>query len=463
MNLRARTLVALGGAALGLTACAAILGIDEGIPDTASGDAGDASVDGGADVVVPPDAPPCTPDASEQPNDAIGVFVAAVVGSDRPDCGTREGPCATIQTAVDRAASVTGKTVIYVAHGDYKESVSLKPGLTIDGAWEIIGQQWLRNCLSTPSDAVHVRAPDDQRAALYAEYDGTAKVRLVSLDSKATAAPGESLYGVFARGATTLLTLEQVTIHVAPGGDGADGKAGAIGDAGVGLCPPSDGGQGAPSTALGGGADGGRFDSNGYFPSAGGSNGGNGALGLAGAAGSTPACAGCFGCTALVCGGASGSSCGTGGPPGCPGAGGFGGAPGNGGGSSVGVFVWDANVTLVGCTVTTGAGGAGGNGGAGGAGGVGSDGDAGAVGPACNVCSGAVCAQGNGPAGGAGGRGGTGGMGARGGGGAGGWSVGVFQGGDAGQVTATDTRVQPSAAGTSRGNGAPGQSAEHVP
>jgi hypothetical protein len=474
---RILSLTLLAGA-FAATACSAILGIESGVLDTsADATSPDAEADQLATEAGPVDAPidttpSCIPDVAERVDDGVGVFVAgAGVGHDTTDCGDRSKPCGSVQFAINRATTIAGKTTVYVASGTYEESLKLVANITVDGGWEIFNGVWARNCTSTPNAAVIIRAPNDANVTVLADYAGEATLHLLTLRSKATALPSETLYGVIARGAATNLRLDDVAIVVASGGDGNDGVGGALGTPGLGNCPPSDGGVGVPSSAVGAGADAGFFTDGGYVALPAVTVGGNGTAGLAGLNGTDGGCKTCFatcGNGVLSCSTTAGTaSCGTPGSAGCPGLGGIGGQPGGGGGSSIGIFATHAKVTVTGAGVETGNGGAGGAGGLGGDGGPGGNGMSGTAGPVCSIdCTGyPACAPTNGfgDPGAAGGRGGNGGAGARGGSGAGGFSYGVYAGGDAAVTLVSGATITHGQAGASRGNGAGGKAADRFP
>jgi hypothetical protein len=139
---------------------------------------------------------------------------------------------------------------------------------------------------------------------------------------------------------------------------------------------------------------------------------------------------GMYGGNAQAGGGGGGGGGGRGGEDGCDsygssggggGSGGQQGTPGNGGtggGGSFGIWCYNSEVTVTGCTITTGNGGAGGVGGSGGNGGNGGNG-----GPGGYHSS----EQEDGGCGGYGGNGGAGGRGGHGGGGGGGPSIGIVK------------------------------------
>ena len=430
----------------------------------APSEAGDASSDADADADA--DAS-CT---SSPVNESAGIFVATSGSTDTSTCGTMTVPCASIQAGLDRAHVITGKSIVYVARGNYAESVTLYAGLTLEGGWDVLdnGQTktWVRACADR-AGAVVIRPSADARTVIAIDLGGAATLADLTLGSK-NAGAGESLYGVFARGSTTELALDDVVVDVASGGDGTPGSAGASGDAGASGCAPDLGDAGFAG-ALGTGAEAGVFGSDG-FQTWSGTDGTSGTAGLAGAMGATGACVTCGACKSFIgCSfNTSTQSCGGVGFAGCGGGAGGGGASGTGGGSSVAIFAWDAKVTITNCDVRAGSGGSGGNGGASGPGGAGGSGAIGDAGASCTVGCNNSCnpITGAGAGGDAGSAGGNGGSGGAGGGGSGGCAFALYQGGGA-SITSATTKLSHGDAGAGGGPdaapGAPGTASDHFP
>jgi hypothetical protein len=408
-----------------------------------------------------------------QASDSTGIYVSTS-GTDGASCGDRVQPCRLIQTGINRA-DMLGRSVVYVNAGTYDERLTLAAGIRVEGGWGAVGQVWSPICTATASEAVTVQ-PSSGNTTVFADaLGGTASLAWLSIKSKqAASAPGESLYGVFARGTTTRLDLEQVRITVGPGGNGSSGARGADGIPGTGMCTPAGDGLKGSDGALGGGAVPGTFDMNGYVPGDAtvGPTGGVGHNGVAMEGASS--CVGCWAVcqirqgTADQCESSVGpDSCGMNdGSPGCGGPGGRGGQGGRGGGSSIALFVWGATVNVIGGSLAGGNGGLGAAGGAGGNGGPGAAGVEGTKGPLClsgqciyQVTGGSSCSsllrsvQGRG---GVGGNGGPGGIGGQGGGGAGGSSFAVYKGGGGNVTVSAETALANGSAGTSMGNGAAG-------
>ncbi len=464
LGARAR-LVAIVGAACALAACASIYGIDA--PDIVEAGVGDASTDGtvvgeagldggatdadgGVDSAVADsalmDSAIIVPDAStcgEAPDETVGVFVAPS-GADSSACGSSIAPCLTIQNGITRAVSLS-KANVYVATGTYSEAITLTGGITVWGGWTIEagdgGDVWSGIC-SSPIGAVTLQ-PTTSNITVTANALGASPAGLKTLTilskPQANVAAGESLYGVFATGTTTLV-LENVDITMGNGGDGAPGYMADGGVEGNPVCNPGDGGPGAPGGSDGGGADAGSFTPSGYQPAAG-DLGGTGNPGSNGSPDDAGTCVHCVSCAAPVNLGCessdAGTSCGDPGGSGCGGGGGNGGGPGGGGGSSIAVFAWGgATVSIAGGALTAGNGGQGGAGGSGGPGGAGVAGLTGQNGTSCVVncnisgfelsCPSSTSGEGQGSLGTKGGNGSGGGAG---GGGSGGWSCGIVQGG----------------------------------
>jgi hypothetical protein len=450
--------------AVRLTACADILGLgDFNGQDAGSDVTNDVTSEAAADVHPDISEAAC---ASVPVDDMAGIFVAPMGSADSTTCGTQTVPCKSVQTGLDRAHVITGKSIVYVARGTYDEAVTLYAGLRLEGGWDVLdngtSKMWLQACADPSSAAV-------LRSVTAVDLGGMATVATLTIRS-GTAATGESLYGVFARGASTTVALSDVVIDVTSGGGGANGTSGAPGDAGASGCLlPADGAAGT-SGSWGAGGEAGVFDLDGWVPASGriATAGTAGVAGTMGSAGTCVACGTCqnfLGCSFKANGG---MSCGGIGLTGCGGNPGLPGLPGGGGGSSIGVFAWDATITIQRGAVQVGSGGAGGSGGLGGAGGSGGVGLVGEAGAACGTSCNGSCNPINtgGPGGPAGGTGGAGGSGGTAGGGAGGCAYAIYQGGT-GNVMMTGTNLAHGEAGAGGGPdgaaGAPGVAADRFP
>ncbi len=413
------------------------------------------------------------------PNTTAGVFVAP--GGSGAACGSESQPCGTIAEALAVIAMSSGtKSIIYLANGAYTEQVALVGGITMQGGWLDSGGSWTHLCTATPQTGAVIQAPAGASWTVSASFSaaGSSTLDTLTIQSIATAATGQSLYGVMATGSATTLVLNDVDINVAQGGTGAAGMPGTMGNpGGSGACSsPSSGAAGTNGTTGGNGTDGkpgpqGTFTSAGFVPGNGGagvtsgSDGTNGAVGLPGntAMVSEAACPGGTGCGPNQIGPCTGSQ----GLCGSFGTGGTIGTEGLGGGSSIGVYAWGASVTITGSgasgsgtSVTLGGGGTGGAGGPGGPGGMGTPAQAGAAGQyaaTCNThCVGTTCncimpqttsCASEGGTGGAGTAGGNGGTGGGGGGGGGGDSYCWYPGGGGTVTPAPGTSCKPGSPG----------------
>lgn len=412
---------------------------------------------------------------------ANGVFVAP--GGAGTAC-TASAPCGSIGAGINTAVSNHASTV-YVAAGTYVEVVTLPVGITVQGGWKSAAGAWTQDCSATAGSDVVIQAPSTSNITVKASYTGSATLDTLTVQSKASANAGESLYGIFITGTSTEVALNKVTVTVANGGAGNNGMVGPFGvaaDAGS-SCPPGSGNTGSTGIpGIGGGV--GMFDDNGYENAAGqGSSGGSGGAGAAGLAGADAGCVQALNCVYnappgcnTVCDccayspiGDAGSSCGKNGTSGCGGGGAGGGTGGMPGGSSIAVYLWGGGLTLTNTTLQAGNGGTGGvggmGGGMGGAGSMGTAGQEGAVvtiacGDTCKfalgsyTCSAAPTADG-GAAGGLGGAGGAGGPGGQGGGGAGGNSYALYVGGGSSPPTVTGNTLTFGTAGQGGSGGSP--------
>ena len=427
-------------------------GDDDGSPSVTGGRA-----DGGSDDAMSMGDVVCSP---EQADPTIGLFVDRNSTAPSGSCGSAAAPCATIQTAID-ALATTAKTTVYVAVGTYAQSIALKPGMTIKGGWKNTGGTYARACSSNPAGDVIIQGTTNV-AVKAADLQGTAALETLTITSKPAAASGESLYGIFATGASTTIALTNVVINVAAGG------AGATGTPGTPAAPPGTGcaaGNSSPGTPAGAASATSptTYSSLGFTASSGnagpsGNPGGNGSLAQSGTG------AGCgVGatiCDTFPCGPHdNGTICAPAGAPGtagCGGLGGGGGRGGTGGGSSIGVFAWDAKIIAASATISAGAGGLGGSGGSVGAPSTGTAEPARSafVYTACSPTTANTCTTMTRYAviGTAGAAGGSGSAGSVGGGGAGGDSYAVYKGGAATFTGTTTTLVAGAAGGAGGGN-----------
>ncbi len=414
-NRPAPRVLALAGLALVSTAlaCANLLGFqDLSRPDGATDDAGgDASNDAS-------DAATC---AQRAVDDASGVFVT-VNGGDTSTCGTRTEPCMTIQTGINQA-KLLGRSIVYIARGTYVESLQLAAGVTLEGGWDTASTTWIPACDTTEVSAVKITMPPTANVVVTADFSGSAGLRLLSVLGKATAQPGESVYGIFATNAT--LTLDTISVSVGAGGDGAAGAQGDAGAQGGTDCDAGDAGAGPSPGNVGEGATSGSFGPNGWLPASGGPGAADGSVGAPGPCTINSSCiTTCYTCLSVCVNSLAG----------CGGNAGGGGAGGSGGGSSVAVYSWNAHVQVLGGSFAAGNGGAGGSGGAGGNGGTGGAGNV--QNATClDACSDAGCATVGNASPQIGGTGGAGASGGHGGGGSGGNSIALYNGGNSGSVT----------------------------
>lgn len=389
-----------------------------------------------------------------------GIMVA-LGGVDHSNCGRKEDPCLTIKQGIERAKTHPKKTV-FVAKGEYAENgLVLIGGITVRGGFFETGPAlapgaaaWKPACSSDASLVTITTI--NASIAVTANFKGEATLETLTIKSKTAAKKSESLYGLHASGAETVVNLHNVFIQVAKGGDGENGTPGVNGTAGATLCALSGSGANGAKGAHGENASVGQFVNGQYQPSHGttgkeGTSGYNGSM-TKGECASTYVCF--EGCKKSNVGSCSHTAispfCAEDGKPGCGGTRGTAGTRGQGGGSSIGIVAAQgAVVQIQGGEVKVSEGGRGGNGGKGGAEGSGGTGftPASATVPfdciyRCDSnfgsCSGDIVRY-NLKAG-TGGRGGNGGSGGQGGGGAGGFSAALVKT-ENGDITFTNTNL----------------------
>ncbi len=354
--------------------------------------------------------------------------------------GTRAEPKRTIAAAITAAQAAGVGFAVYIAAGTYAETITLASGVSLYGGYN--GSDWTRA-------AGNVTTIQGGTTAVVAnELAGATVLQRLTIVSAAATTPGESSYGVRARGGSSRLTLQACTITAGAGAVGVAGTDGVMGATGAnggmgGVATSSNGAAGTAGTSAcagaGGGGGAGRFgQAAGVSGNAGMMVTGGGAGGAAGGGGGAGLCV-----AGVVTNGGSAA------PASAAAAGSPGGNGANGtAGSNVGSFATDT-----GLYVPPG-GGVGTPGRAGGGGGGGGSGGGGSIPCGTLMCCGT--GSGGGGGGGAGGCGGT----AGGGGGGGGGSFAVLSVGamvtiDGGSLTAGAGGVG-GRGGNGGGAGAPG-------
>ncbi len=466
-----------------LAACAVVWGFEDPLDPAASPAlVGDGSIAEGR-------APGCE---NEKADETAGVFVvggdsAADAGTaEDPLCGAKDTPCVHIATGLARARDL-GRTLVYVVRGTYTESISMPPGVTLQGGWNALRTgatiTYARACAEPPGSTVTIQAPEDKATAVLVD-DTAQPVTLNDLTIKSKTKPlaSESVYGLRARGDKNVpqVTLTDVFVVAAAAGNGDPAKSATLGDAGAGACQPpwagADGGEAGAPPAGDAGSQGAPPSSSKFGPDGlAASNGADGAPGVRGDNGASPVAptplscfASCTPPTILgACTGNPGTpASGKPGDSGCGGAGGGGGHGGGGGGSSVAVYAWNAIITTTRGALTAGNGGAGAVGSAGGAGGAGAQGANGSDSASCTTgcgsgtvatgCSGLTSGKSTGTAGTKGALGGAGGAGSP---GAGGDSFAIALGGTGKAQLDPLTLLATGVPGSAPTGGVPGKAA----
>lgn len=352
-----------------------------------------ADPDGGHSLVPKMvDLPPplgCVPAKAEEVH-AIFVSPTSAGGESTDDCGSRNHPCASVNRGIERA-ELSDFPYVYLNKGTYAEQVELRADVKLVGGWNKIGDDWWSYCGDNPEKLATIDTPT--HIGVSAEYDGEAALEVLSVLTKATAEPGETLYGVFARGAGTSLQLRRVRVEAAKGGDGGATAAGAAPEKPAMTCAVGSELPARPAGEPGQVAAAGSFDAEGYRPASGqpgqpGSPGDNAQERTQGCSDCVEA-GSCARNAASVCAGTitGQQSCPTPGAPGCAGLPGRGGDGGQSGGGSIALFAWGARVEIADSLLIAGDGGAGALGAEGTPGGSGGDGGLGTDGAVCSICS----------------------------------------------------------------------------
>ena len=393
--------------------------------------------------------------------DGAHAFFVATTGSDA-NAGTRTAPFRTVQHAITAADNAGNGGDVYVAGGEYEETLTLRSRVSVYGGFEADG--WRRDIGSNQTAIYGARVAVSGTEANNLSVDG------LLIESASATNFSQSAIALWLRNSTGVTVRRTVLVP-------ENGRVGVNGDAGADRGRAARGSDGMSSAACGivtreggsGGATsysraGGRGGNGGLFGGAngaGGQGGSGGARGSGGpifnvgssgssstagrAAGSAGPAGSGFGVLAdqdisviAAVGGGAGANgwggggggggggngtfgCGAGGGGGgAGGLGGGGGAGGRSGGHSIGLVLdGTSSADVIDTEIRLGTGGRGGNGGGGGAGGAGgfggSGGDHSLVGNS----------GGNGAGGTSGARGGGGG------GGVGGWTIGILEGANA--------------------------------
>ena len=362
-------------------------------PDGSTSKDGGVSADGGADSAATPEGGQVACNPSEMA-DPTQVFVSSL-GSPTSNC-VPQTPCSSIQAGIV-AALAHGQKTIYVDQGTYPEQLTLSAGIAVRGAWSR-ANGWTPICDDTRLTATKLQPPTGtDRSIIAINLGGSASLEAIDVEGQTPAQPGQSLYGIFASGSTTTLSLTDVSVLVPAGGSGRAGTDGAPGvmagapDCGHGVAAPA--GATAATAAPSAGARV-EYSAAGATSSAASSGtiGGNGQSGLPG----TEVCGDAVTCSpdkpeGVNCAANPTDACGSA-AGGCGGTAGGVGTGGGGGGSSIALYAFDAQVVILRGQLIASVGGSGGNGGAAGAaGGATNAGGAGSV-RGCTACNGSATA-----------------------------------------------------------------------
>lgn len=181
------------------------------------------------------------------------IFVAAN-GVDSATCGTMAAPCRTIQRGINRATS-TGKTDVLIARGVYVQDTTLvlANGVSLHGGYQNDGAlQWSRSAALDTVVRVSANAVASRRlvAVSGSGISSATTIARLTIDAQ-TSVSGEGIsrYGLHCTNCGGL-TIDNASVDVGSGTDGAAGTPGASASSAYGA--PGVGGAGA-SIDCGGG------------------------------------------------------------------------------------------------------------------------------------------------------------------------------------------------------------------
>jgi len=188
-------------------------------------------------------------------DEADAVFVASS-GTDSATCGPLAEPCSTVQHGIDRAATL-GFQGVYVAAGDYAESVSLVNGVSVYGGYDA-SAAWNRDPGTHVTRVIGNDGAIEGRAlTLLADAISAptvvADMTLVGPDAAGTISGGQgrSSYVVVVRNSTGALEIRGNSIQAGAGASGSDGTAGVA----AGGSPAASGGIGQAADQSGAACD----------------------------------------------------------------------------------------------------------------------------------------------------------------------------------------------------------------
>jgi hypothetical protein len=166
------------------------------------------------------------------------IYVDSAAGSDGAR-GLPSDPVASIGKALElaRGGSVSG--IVVGGDGEYRESITMIPGVSIYGGYAGKSGDWKRDRGLKPTIQAEasMHGEDDRLVAVEANGISLETVlsgfEITTSDgTDGTDGPGMTVYGIYARNAPALRILD-VTVEVGAGGAGGEGTAGMEGADGV--------------------------------------------------------------------------------------------------------------------------------------------------------------------------------------------------------------------------------------
>ena len=188
---------------------------------------------------------PGTFDLNQNPGDGCeftldpnGIYVsesdpsasdAGACGLGPTGTGASNFPCATIARGIDRAVEL-GRSTVYVADGNYVETVTLVDGIGLRGGYR--ADTWERH-LATTNAVIHGNTVSGHKKTVIAQgLSSSTVVEGFVIHGQDNFEAGKNTYAVYVRDSYGLQLLDNF-IDAGDGGDGSGGSVGGAGDSGL--------------------------------------------------------------------------------------------------------------------------------------------------------------------------------------------------------------------------------------
>ncbi len=158
---------------------------------------------------------------------AVYVATPANGGADGGSCGTWDSPCATIDYAVTNRASPTTRPRLLVSDGLYRETVTLRDGVSILGGHNSVN--WLRNAEVNVSAITGLNTATDNAAVSAVGITSATEFSGFTVSAAPGRTGGGNSYGIYVSGSDGDLLISDNVVFANSGGDGTAGAVGSSG------------------------------------------------------------------------------------------------------------------------------------------------------------------------------------------------------------------------------------------